>query len=52
MKLGRMYDEQDYKEPIIVVGLCHEEWQRENDHEKKLEEAQSKKDTGQGKDSS
>jgi hypothetical protein len=52
MKLGRTYDEVDYEEDITVVSLCHEERQREIEHEKKLDEAQSKKDKGKGKDSS
>jgi hypothetical protein len=50
--LGRTYDEEDYEEAITVVGLCHEERQREIEHEKKLDEAQSKIDKGKGKDSS
>jgi hypothetical protein len=52
MKLGRTYDEEDYEEAITVVSLCHEERQREIEHEKKLDEAWSKKDKGKGKDSS
>jgi hypothetical protein len=52
MKLGRTYDKEDYEEAITVVGLYHEKWQREIEHEKKLDEAGSKKDKGKGKDSS
>jgi hypothetical protein len=37
---------------ITVVGLRHEKRHREIEHEKKLDEAQSKKDKGKGKDSS
>jgi hypothetical protein len=52
MKLGKTYDEEDYEEAITVVGLCHEEWQREIEHKKKLDEAWSKKDKGKGIESS
>jgi hypothetical protein len=51
MKLGRTYDEEDYEEAITMVSLCHEKRQRKIEHEKKLDEAQSKKDKGKGKDS-
>jgi hypothetical protein len=52
MKLGRTYDEEDYEEAITVVSLRHETRQRGIEHEKKLDEAQNKKDKGNGKDSS
>jgi predicted nucleic acid-binding Zn ribbon protein len=52
MKLGKTYDEEDYEEAIMVVGLHHKEWQREIEHEKKLDKAWSKKDKDKGKDSS
>jgi hypothetical protein len=39
MKFGGTYDEEHYKEAIMVLGLCHEERQREIEHEKKLDEA-------------
>jgi hypothetical protein len=50
MQLCRTYDKDDYEEAIIVVGSRHEERQKEIDHEKKLDEVQSKKDNGKGKD--
>jgi hypothetical protein len=50
MKLARTYDKKDYKEAIMVVSLHHEERQRKIDHEKKLDETQSKKDKGKGKE--
>jgi hypothetical protein len=43
MKLGRAYDEEDYAKAITLVGLHHEERQREIEHEKMLDEAWSKK---------
>jgi glyoxylate carboligase len=46
MKLGRTYDEEDYEEAITVVGLRHEERQREIEHEMKLDKARSKNDIG------
>jgi hypothetical protein len=52
MKLGRIYDEEDYEEAIMVIGLCHVERQRAIEYEKKLDEAWSKKDKGKRKDSS
>jgi hypothetical protein len=52
MKLGKTYEEENYEKAIMVVGLSHEERQSEIKHEKKLDEAQSKKDKGKGKDSS
>jgi hypothetical protein len=52
MKLCRTYDEEDYEKAIMVVGLRHEERQREIEYMTKLDEAQSKKDNGKGKDSS
>jgi hypothetical protein len=52
MKLGRIYDEEDYEEVITVVTLCHEERSREIEHEQKLDEARSKNDKGKGKNSS
>jgi hypothetical protein len=52
MKLGRTYDEEEYKEAIIVVGVYHEERQREIEHEKKLDKARSKNEKCKGKDSS
>jgi hypothetical protein len=36
----------------MVVGLCHEERQREIEYEKKLDKARSKTDKDKGKDSS
>jgi hypothetical protein len=36
MKLGRAYDEEDYAKAITLVGLHHEERQREIEHEKML----------------
>jgi hypothetical protein len=48
MKFSRMYDEEDYKEPIIVVSLLHKERQREIDHEKNFDVAQSRKNKGNG----
>jgi hypothetical protein len=30
MKRGRTYDEEDYEEAIMVVGLHHEEWLKGN----------------------
>jgi hypothetical protein len=50
MKLGRMYNQEDYEEAITVVGLYHEERQREIEYKKDLDEAQSKKDKGKGKE--
>jgi hypothetical protein len=52
MKLGRTYDKEDYEEAIMMVGLDHEETQREIEYEKKLDQAQSKKAKGKGKNSS
>jgi Mg-chelatase subunit ChlI len=52
MKLGSTYEEEDYEEAIILVGLRHEERQREIEHEKKLNEAPSRKAKGKGKESS
>jgi uncharacterized cupredoxin-like copper-binding protein len=52
MKLGRTYDKEDYEEAITMVSLCHEEIQREIEHEMKLDEAWSKQDKGKGKNSS
>jgi hypothetical protein len=52
MKLGRTYDEEDYEKAITVFGLRHEKRQWEIEHEKKLDEAWSKKDNGKGNDSS
>jgi hypothetical protein len=49
IKLGRTDDKEDYEDAIIVVGLYHEERQREIEHEKKLDKARSKKDKGKGK---
>jgi hypothetical protein len=46
MILSRTYNEEDYEQAITVVGLCHEERQRKIEHEKKLDEAWSKKDKG------
>jgi hypothetical protein len=39
INLGRTYDKEYYEEAIIVVSLCHEERQKEIEHEKKLDEA-------------
>jgi hypothetical protein len=39
MKLGVTYDVKDYEEAITVVGLYHEDRQREIEHKKKLDEA-------------
>jgi hypothetical protein len=50
MKLGRTYDEEDYEEAIMVIGLPYEERHREIEHEKKLDKAQSMKDKGKGMD--
>jgi hypothetical protein len=44
MKLGRTYDEKDFAVAITVVGLHHEERHRDIEHEKKYNEAQSKKE--------
>jgi hypothetical protein len=52
MKLGRIYNEEDYEEAIMVVSLWHEERQREIEYKKKLDKAWSKKDKCKGKDSS
>jgi hypothetical protein len=38
MKLGRTYNEENYKEAIMVVGLRYEETKREIKHEKNLDE--------------
>jgi hypothetical protein len=50
MKLGGTYDDKDYEVAITVIGLCHEERQREIRHETTLDEARSKKDKGKGKE--
>jgi hypothetical protein len=50
MKLPRTYDQEDSKEAIMVVGLRDVEGQREIEHEKKLDEAPSKKDKDKGKE--
>jgi hypothetical protein len=50
MNLGRTYDEEGSEEAIMVVGLRHEERQREIGPEKKLDEAGSKKNEGTGKE--
>jgi hypothetical protein len=42
MKLDRTYDEENYEEAIMVVGLNHKESLRDLDHEKTLDEAWSK----------
>jgi hypothetical protein len=52
MKLGKSYDEEDYEKAIMVSGLRHEERQREIENEKKLDEAQTKKEKNKGQDSS
>jgi hypothetical protein len=52
MKLGRTFDKEDYEEAITVVSLRYEEQQREIEHEKKLDEAQSKIEKGKRQDSS
>jgi hypothetical protein len=52
MKLGKTYDQEDYDKAITVVGLHHEEREREIEHQKKLKVAWSKSDTHRGKDSS
>jgi hypothetical protein len=52
MKLGSTYDEEDYEIVIMVIGLRHEERQRKIENKEKLNESQSKKDNGKGKDSS
>jgi hypothetical protein len=51
MKLGKTYDEEDYEDAITVVGLHHDERQREIEHEKKFDETRSKKTKGKEKDS-
>jgi hypothetical protein len=51
MKLGRTYDKENYEEAITVVGLCHEERQREIEHVKKPDKVRSKKDKGKEKNS-
>jgi hypothetical protein len=50
MKLGRTYDEDDYKAVITVVSLYHEEMQREIKHEKNLDEVRSTKDNDKGQE--
>jgi hypothetical protein len=50
MKLGRTYDAEDYEETIMVIGHCHEERQKDIEHEMKLDEAWGKNDNGKGKD--
>jgi hypothetical protein len=50
MKVGRTYDKENYEEAIMVVGLRHEERQREIEYEKKLDETWSKKDRCKGKE--
>jgi hypothetical protein len=48
--LPGMYDEEYDEEAIIVVGLRHQQTQRKINYEKKLDEMQSKKDKGKGKE--
>jgi hypothetical protein len=48
--LVKIYDEDNYEEPIIMVGLRHEEGQKEIEHERKLDVDQSKKDNDKGKE--
>jgi hypothetical protein len=48
-KLGRTYNKEDYEKAIMVVGLRHEESQREIEHKKKYDEARSKNNKGKGK---
>jgi hypothetical protein len=50
MKLCSTYDQEDYEGTIMVVSLGHEEKQREIEHKKNLDEAQSKKDKGKQKE--
>jgi hypothetical protein len=50
MKLGRTYDEDDYKEAIIVIGLRNEKCEMEMEHEKNIDETPSKKDKAKGKE--
>jgi hypothetical protein len=52
LKLGSTSIEEDYEELISEAGLRHEDRQREIEHKTKLDKAQSKKDQGNGKDSS
>jgi hypothetical protein len=49
MKLGRTYNDEDYEEALIVIGLPHEERQREIEHKNKLNEGRRKTDTDMGK---
>jgi hypothetical protein len=51
MRLGKTYDGEDYEEAIMVVSLRLQKSQREIEHEKKLDEAWSKKDKDKGKGS-
>jgi hypothetical protein len=52
MKLGRTSEDEDYGKVIMVVGLRHQDRQREIENEKKLDEARSKTHQGKGKTSS
>jgi hypothetical protein len=49
MKLSRSYNKEDYEDPFIVVSLCYEERQRAIEHEKKLDEARSKRNKRKNK---
>jgi hypothetical protein len=52
MKLGRIYNEEDYEKAIIVVTLHHEKRKREIEYEMKLDKTRSKKDNSKRKESS
>jgi hypothetical protein len=50
MKLSRTYNEKDYKRVITVLGLHHEEWQKEIKHKKQLNKTPCKKEKAKGKE--
>jgi hypothetical protein len=46
INMGRTYDEENYEEAIMVVGLRHKERQREIEHKKEPHEVRGKKAKG------